>query len=79
MTETETESYWKKPDPQAKEAERQEPSVGVWSRSHTLRVSVWIGTLILALFLALVVSAYLSGFNSVLEMIDWLRESLPKM
>jgi hypothetical protein len=76
---TETESYWKRPDPQTTAAHKQAPRVGVWSRSRALRAVVWIAALVLTIFLALLVSAYLSGFNSVFEMLGWLYESLQKM
>jgi hypothetical protein len=76
MTMTEAENYWKKPDPQEKAAQQQEAAVGIWSRSRALRVVVWLVVLALTLLLALVISAYLSGFDSLFEMMDWLRASV---
>ncbi|MDR0350081.1 MAG: hypothetical protein LBH64_00840 [Coriobacteriales bacterium] len=52
------------------------PSVGLWSRSRALRIVAWILSIVVALVLALCASAYLSGFDSVHEMISWLIESL---
>jgi hypothetical protein len=71
-----TEDYWKKPDPQEQAAHRQNPPIGMWSRLRALRISVWIVVMLLTLFLALVASAYLSGFSSVFEMFNWLTRSL---
>jgi hypothetical protein len=75
VTETVAEDYWKKPEQRDGEA-LIDPGVGIWSRSRALRLAVWIGTIIVVLFLSLVTSAYLSGFDSPFEMISWLRESL---
>jgi anti-sigma-K factor RskA len=69
-----TDEYWKKPDPQ----EDQQPktaNVGLWSRSRAFRVVAWIVVVLAVVALALVVSAYLSGFSSVFEMIEWIRQS----
>jgi hypothetical protein len=71
-----SEEYWKKPDPQENEAQQKDSGVGVWSRSRALRVFSWILALIIASGAALFVSAYLSGFDSVFDMFDWLRKSL---
>jgi hypothetical protein len=69
------EDYWKKPERQ--EGEKSvDPGIGLWSRSWPLRIGVWVFAVIVALVLALVASAYLSGFESVFAMLNWLRESL---
>jgi hypothetical protein len=77
ITEATAEDYWKKPEQRDGEAIT-DPGVGIWSRSRALRLVVWIVTIIIVIFLSLVVSAYLSGFDSLFEMITWLRESLLK-
>jgi hypothetical protein len=70
-----TEDYRKTPERQ--EAEKSvDPGIGIWSRSWPLRVGVWILAVIVAIVLALVASAYLSGFESVFAMLTWLRDSL---
>lgn len=81
MTETTTENseitaedYWKKPEQRDGEVIT-DPSIGIWSRSRALRLIVWIVTIIAVLFLSLLASAYLSGFDSMFEMISWLRDS----
>ncbi|MDR1184635.1 MAG: hypothetical protein LBK67_07545 [Coriobacteriales bacterium] len=69
-----TDDYWKKPEPQENK-KQQDPGIGIWSRSRALRITVWIVVILIVVILALVVSAYLSGFDSVFEMINWMRES----
>jgi hypothetical protein len=75
ITEEAAEDYWKKPEQRDGEVIA-DPSIGIWSRSRALRCAVWTVTIIAVIFLSLVVSAYLSGFDSLFEMISWLRESL---
>jgi hypothetical protein len=70
-----SDEYWKRPEPQQEHQSRRDPGVGIWSRSRLLRVAVWIVVICAVVILALVVSAYLSGFASVFEMIDWIRHS----
>jgi hypothetical protein len=84
MTETMTENseitaedYWKKPEQRNGEVIT-DPSIGIWSRSRALRLIVWIVTIIAVIFLSLLASAYLSGFDSMFEMISWLCDSLLK-
>ncbi|MDR2586815.1 MAG: hypothetical protein LBC23_00955 [Coriobacteriales bacterium] len=72
----ELENYWKKPDPQAGEIGRQDPGVGLWSRSRLFRCAIWVITIVAVLVLSLVVSSFLSGFSSPLEMFSWISESL---
>jgi len=68
--------YWKKPDPLDEGVKHTDPGVGVWSRSFGFRAIVWLITMLAVVVLALVVSAYLSGFNSMFEMISWIRTSV---
>jgi hypothetical protein len=73
-----TDEYWKKPEPQeGKESgkQRHDPGIGIWSRSRVLRIVVWLLVILAVIVVSLVVSAYLAGFGSVFEMIDWIRES----
>ena len=49
--------------------------VGLWSRSRVLRRIVWIAVIVIVLVLAVCATTYLSGFDSVLEMIEWYRSS----
>lgn len=74
-----SEEYWKKPKA-TKSASGTVQSgvvqVGLWSRSFVFRAFVWIAALLAATLLALVASAYLSDFDSVLEMLKWIKGSL---
>jgi len=54
---------------------KQDYKVGIWSRSFKLRIAVWITAILLVVVLALFATTYLSGFDSVFEMIDWYRSS----
>jgi hypothetical protein len=65
--------YWKRPE-QQENHESVDPGIGIWSRSRPLRASVWVVSIVAAIILALVASAYLSGFSSPLAMFDWIRE-----
>jgi magnesium-transporting ATPase (P-type) len=68
--------YWKRPEPQQGQQLQQDPSVGIWSRSSLFRAVVWIVVICAIFILALVVSAYLSGFTSVSEMVNWMRQNI---
>jgi hypothetical protein len=70
-----TEDYWKKPDPQESGTQHKDPGVGIWSRWRALRIVAWVFALTAACVAALFASAYLSGFSSVIDMINWLRTS----
>jgi hypothetical protein len=48
---------------------------GPWSRFRALRIIAWVVMVPIVLALALYCSARLSGFTSVLEMVDWFRVS----
>jgi hypothetical protein len=69
-----TDEYWKRPE-QSGNKKSVDPGIGIWSRSRVFRAIMWVATLLVAVFLALVASAYLSGFDSFLEMIDWVLKS----
>jgi anti-sigma-K factor RskA len=71
----ELENYWKRPEPQASELGKQTPRVGLWSRSRLFRCVIWVVTIIAVLALSVVVSSFLSGFASPLEMFNWITES----
>jgi anti-sigma-K factor RskA len=71
----ELEDYWKKPEPQAGEVGKQDSGLGLWSRSRVFRIVIWVVTIIAVFALALVVSSYLSGFSSPIEMVRWLSEN----
>ena len=64
-----------KSEPGGQTKQRDTSGLGLWSRSRALRITVWIIMVPAVLTLALYCSARLSGFASVLEMIDWLRVS----
>ncbi|MCL1846369.1 MAG: hypothetical protein FWF91_00170 [Coriobacteriia bacterium] len=66
-----TDEYWKKPGPGMEAGYREAPKVGLWSRFFALRAVVWIGAILIVIVLALFATAYLSGFDSLSEMIDW--------
>ena len=63
--------YWKKPEPRMDAGFRSTPKVGLWSRSFALRAVVWVGSILVVIVLALFATAYLSGFDSISDMIDW--------
>ena len=67
--------YWKKPSPPTGFRMREAPRVGLWSRSFVLRAAVWVLAILVVIVLAIYASAYLSGFDSVFDMIDWYRAS----
>jgi hypothetical protein len=73
-----TEDYWKKPEPK-NDAVITDSGLGLWSRSRLFRCIAWIVTILVVIFLALLASAYLSGFDSIPEMANWLRTSLPTL
>jgi len=49
--------------------------LGIWSRSFKLRAIVWIVAVFVVVILAVFATTYLSGFDSVSEMIQWYRNS----
>jgi hypothetical protein len=61
---------WKKPE--STDTAKVEPALGIWSRSRPFRIVLWVIVLLAMVPIALVVSAYLSGFNSVFEMFTWI-------
>ena len=65
--------YWKKPEPIDDMETRIDQGVGMWSRSLALRVLVWITAILCVVALALLAVAYLSGFDTVSDMISWYR------
>ena len=67
--------HWKEPETTIRRAATKDYKVGIWSRSFALRTIVWIISILVVVVLALVVTAYLSGFDSVSEMIQWYRSS----
>jgi hypothetical protein len=54
----------------------EDSSIGLWSRSRTLRVVAWIVMIQGAIILSVFAATYLSGFSSVVEMISSLRIGL---
>ena len=69
------EEYWKKPDLANDQELIIESKVGFWSRYFAFRAVVWIVLILAVIVLAFVAAAYLSGFASVFEMIEWYRVS----
>ena len=67
--------YQKDSEPASHRKAKQDYKVGIWSRSFKLRIIVWISAILLVVVLALFATTYLSGFDSVFEMIDWYRSS----
>jgi hypothetical protein len=65
------EEYWRKPEPSQNQSEEQK--TGTWSKSRMVRVIIWIIVLLAVIPLAFIISAYLSGFDSVFEMLAWIR------
>ncbi len=55
---------------------QEESGAGLWSRSAIFRIIAWIVVIQGALILSLFVSAFLSGYGSVIDMINSLRLSI---
>jgi hypothetical protein len=52
-----------------------EQKVGLWSRSFALRAVTWITMILIVIALALFATAYLSGFETLPDMVDWYRNT----
>jgi len=70
-----SDEYWKKPEPIVNQETDSTPELGLWSRSFAFRVFIWVEMTLIVIVLALLATAYLSGFDSVFEMFDWYRVS----
>jgi preprotein translocase subunit Sec63 len=70
----EEEEYWKKPEPSEQKTEERKTST--WSKSRAIRIIIWIIVLLAIIPISLVISAYLSGFDSVFEMLGWIRNTI---
>ena len=66
---------WKKLKPTNDREIRGSTNLGAWSRSYKLRLVVWVVVILGIVVLALVTSAYLSGFDSIFDMFSWYRST----
>jgi hypothetical protein len=69
------EEYWKKPEP-SEVQKQQQPQSSSWARSRAIRIIIWIIVILAIIPLSLVASAYISGFDSVFDMLTWIRNNI---
>lgn len=68
------------PTPSQEMLQANEENIPEERRNHTaLKVILWIVIILVIIVLGLIISAFIAGFSSVFEMIDWIIAEVQRM